>query len=85
VGQAGSIVERADVLTDFTGYCTYPEACQVCIPPRPEPIPGRMVGAGGAGPDDGGGLAGESRPGGGGPIICPPMEECPLAPMMMLP
>jgi hypothetical protein len=58
-----------------------------------------VLGAGGAGPDDGGGIAGsvaaggtfgaagagvggDIAMGGGGPIICPPKEEYPMAPMM---
>jgi hypothetical protein len=72
-------------LIDCNGYCAYPEECQMCIPPKPEPIPGPMEGAGGAGPDDGGGFAGGVPVGGGGPVVCPPMEEYPLAPLMMLP
>jgi hypothetical protein len=73
-------------MIDCNGYCVYPEACQVCIPPdKPEPLPGPMMGAGGAGPDDGGGAGGDMAAGGGGPIICPPKEEYPMIPMMMAP
>lgn len=86
-------------LVDCGGYCGYPGECQVCIPPGKDPGPIPLLGAGGAGPDDGGGMAGSVAMGGtvgvaggvgvgggvvggGGPILCPPIEEYPMAPLM---